>query len=252
MSESKTDNISARFHIVPDLLLLFRLAVIYCSAVLQNYHLTCTAEGQRAGLAFTAAALILGLVSLRFELWFHFDWIEQINSHSIQSLGNTQRTQRHAGVCAWRVRGGGCNMMRHLRPSIAYKVDVFCAKGTIWVHPFATHYKRLSITICLRYVNHPWHISITVLCIEMQKYFHTHTQTTVSMDVSLSLLLVTVDKQRLLSCQSDAGEAYFLSQLSTLFNMLMDPCTGCDADVHSWIQYAQPKHTLIHEIMKLV
>lgn len=41
--------------------------------VLQNYHLTRTAGGQIAVLPFSAVALILGLVSLGFELWFHFD-----------------------------------------------------------------------------------------------------------------------------------------------------------------------------------
>lgn len=80
----KTDNICSRFHIVPDPSFFLGSLSFLALPVLQNYHLTRTAVGQIAVFASRAVALIFVLESLRFELWFHFDWIEKINSDSIR------------------------------------------------------------------------------------------------------------------------------------------------------------------------
>lgn len=85
----KTDNIGSRFHIVAVLpsVLLFRRAVIYRFACARTYHLTRVGGSQRASLVFSASSVIHRLERLRFELWFHFDWIEKINSHLVRCRG---------------------------------------------------------------------------------------------------------------------------------------------------------------------
>lgn len=86
--EVKTDNICSMVPYCPWPPSLFLGSLSFTALpVLQNYHLTRTAVGQIAVLASIAVALILGLETLRFELWFHFNWIEKINSYSIWCRG---------------------------------------------------------------------------------------------------------------------------------------------------------------------
>lgn len=76
------------------------------SPVLQNYHLTHMAVGQIAAFASSTVALILGLESLRFELWFHFGCIEKINSDSSGYWGKCTTAKYTHGHASVHVTGG--------------------------------------------------------------------------------------------------------------------------------------------------